>query len=205
MSCNVETCRRSKVYDKQGLIDFMKKHRPTLAGKRRKQPDRTYEDLRQKHKAKIADWMFRAVCEYYQEHGEMPSEDAAAGITDKIYEKIVSTCIWVPYDEVLHKLLSEFPEFEARIKEGRTSDQSQPASQPKSSHPKPKQASGKRCPNCGRKMKQQFIGLRHCKCGVSWQRGEGFFERSPDMVFALERQKVGKKTKQRPVIRRDGG
>ena len=26
------------------------------------------------------------------------------------------------------------------------------------------------CPNCGRKMKQQFIGLPHCKCGMSWKR-----------------------------------
>ena len=42
------------------------------------------------------------------------------------------------------------------------------------------------CPNCGRKMKQQFIGLFHCKCGTSWKRDIGFFERTPDMVFALE-------------------
>ena len=30
------------------------------------------------------------------------------------------------------------------------------------------------CPNCGRKMKQQFIGLCHCKCGLSWKRDIGF-------------------------------
>ena len=30
------------------------------------------------------------------------------------------------------------------------------------------------CPNCGRKMKQQFIGLFHCKCGTSWRRDIGF-------------------------------
>lgn len=57
------------------------------------------------------------------------------------------------------------------------------------------------CPGCGRKMKQQFIGLQHCKCGMSWKRNIGFFERSPDMVFALQRQVIGKKVKQRPVIR----
>lgn len=60
--------------------------------------------------------------------------------------------------------------------------------------------SRKRCPQCGRKMKQQFIGLRHCKCGISWKRGYGFFERTPNMVFALKRQKVGKKVKQVPII-----
>ncbi|MFR8283237.1 MAG: hypothetical protein ACLU9R_04975 [Faecalibacterium sp.] len=32
------------------------------------------------------------------------------------------------------------------------------------------EASKRICPNCGRKMKQQFIGLFHCKCGTSWRR-----------------------------------
>lgn len=62
-------------------------------------------------------------------------------------------------------------------------------------------ASNRICPNCGRKMKQQFIGLQHCKCGMSWSKDSGFFERIPDMVFALERWKVGKKMKQIPIIR----
>ena len=61
-------------------------------------------------------------------------------------------------------------------------------------------ASNKICPNCGHKMKQQFIGLRHCKCGMSWKKDIGFFERNPDMVFALQRQKIGGKIKQAPVI-----
>ena len=60
--------------------------------------------------------------------------------------------------------------------------------------------SEKRCPNCGRRMKQQFIGLRHCKCGISWKKHQGYFIRTPDMVFALERRWVGNKRKQVPVI-----
>ena len=62
-------------------------------------------------------------------------------------------------------------------------------------------ASNKVCPDCGRKMKQQFIGLQHCRCGVSWKKDIGFFERSLDMVFALERRTVNGKVKQMPVIR----
>lgn len=61
--------------------------------------------------------------------------------------------------------------------------------------------SNKVCPGCGRKMKQQFIGLQHCQCGISWKRGMGFFERTQDMVFALERRTDGKKAGQVPVIR----
>ena len=50
-------------------------------------------------------------------------------------------------------------------------------------------------------MKQQFIGLQHCKCGMSWKKDIGFFERTSDMVFALERRTIGKKVKQILVIR----
>ena len=62
-------------------------------------------------------------------------------------------------------------------------------------------ASNKVCPACGRKMKRQFIGLQHCRCGMSWKKGIGFFERTDSMVFALERRTTGKKVKQVPVIR----
>ncbi len=48
------------------------------------------------------------------------------------------------------------------------------------------------CPNCGRKMKQQFIGLQHCKCGVSWKKDSVFFERDFGMFFALEKNAKGK-------------
>ena len=52
-------------------------------------------------------------------------------------------------------------------------------------------------------MRQQFIGLKHCKCGISWKKDIGYFERTSDMVFSLERRKKGKdgnKTKQVPII-----
>ena len=62
-------------------------------------------------------------------------------------------------------------------------------------------------------MKQQFIGLKHCKCGMSWKNDIGYFERTSEMVFALERRatKKGKnsiRTRQVPVIqyeKSDGG
>ena len=74
------------------------------------------------------------------------------------------------------------------------------AATPKIPNPK------RRCINCGHAMKQQFIGLKHCKCGTSWSKSDGYFERTPDMVFALQRKvtKKGKnsiRTKQVPVIR----
>ena len=67
----------------------------------------------------------------------------------------------------------------------------------------------RRCIACGRAMKQQFIGLKHCKCGMSWKKDIGYFERTPDMAFALERHVVKKsknsvKVKQVPIIRHNG-
>lgn len=56
------------------------------------------------------------------------------------------------------------------------------------------------CPNCNRAMKQQFMGLLHCKCGTSWLRGKGFFQRTPDMQFKLEDRRVSGKIKKVPVI-----
>ena len=57
------------------------------------------------------------------------------------------------------------------------------------------------CPRCKREMKQQFIDLLHCKCGLSYHKDLGYFERSEDMIFALERKRIGKKVKKVPVIR----
>ena len=65
----------------------------------------------------------------------------------------------------------------------------------------------KRCTECGRAMVQQFIGLKHCKCGITWKKDEGYFERTGDMVFALEKRRKsskGNKTKQVPVVRYKG-
>lgn len=178
----------------------MKVNHHSLAYKMQAKPNKTYKDLRQKQKAKISEWMFRAVCEHYQEHGEMPGDEAAEKITARIYDKIKSLAIWVPYNEVHRAFLSKLPRYETRIQEHGIPEDPPPKKKTPAT-PRKKGRSNKICPNCGRKMKQQFIGLQHCRCGMSWKKGEGFFERSPDMVFALQRRKVGKKVKQCPVIR----
>ena len=56
--------------------DYMKQNHHSLAYKRQKQPNKTYKDLKQKQKMKIADQMFRETCSYYKENGEMPTEEA---------------------------------------------------------------------------------------------------------------------------------
>ena len=152
----------------------MKPNHKSLAYKMRMNLNKTYKDLRQKQKAKIA---------------------------VKIYEKVKSAAIWVPYEEFHSVFLYKLPQYETRITESGLPEDVPPDPPKKPSTPKKRGNSNKVCPECGRKMKQQFIGLQHCKCGMSWHKGTGFFERTNDMVFALERRKVGKKIKQCPVIR----
>ena len=172
----------------------------SIAYKMRANPNKTYKELKQKQKARISEWMFRAVCEYYREHGEMPGEDASSEIVAAVYEKIKSVAIWVPYDEVSRAFLSKLARYEARIAENGIPEET-PKKKKSPTVPQKKGRSKKVCPSCGRKMKCQFNGLQHCKCGMSWKKGEGFFERTSDMVFALKRRKIGKKIKQCPVIR----
>ena len=49
-------------------------------------------------------------------------------------------------------------------------------------------------------MKQQFIGLQYCKCGISWKIDIGLFERTPDMVFGLRCNVPGRKTRKRDSL-----
>ena len=51
----------------------MKPNHHSLAYKQQKQPNKTYKDLKQKQKMKIADWMFRETCIFYKENGEIAS------------------------------------------------------------------------------------------------------------------------------------
>lgn len=183
----------------------MKVNHHSLAYKMRAKPNKTYKDLKQKQKKRIADWMLQSTCAYYKEHGTIPDGEAASEITAKIYEKIKSLAIWVPYDEVHRVFLTKLPKYELRLQandglEPQT-EETKPSKKKIPSATKKKGNSNKICPECGRKMKQQFIGLQHCKCGMSWKKGEGFFQRTNDMVFALERRRIGKKYKQCPVIR----
>lgn len=132
----------------------------------------------------------------------MPEGGECETLAKEVFAKIESLAIWVPYEEVYRQYLLKLPHYGIRIAENgvplKQEKKEKDTDKPKV---KGKGRSKKVCPNCGRKMKQQFIGLQHCKCGMSWKKDIGYFERTGDMVFALERRKVGKKTRQCPVIR----
>ena len=57
------------------------------------------------------------------------------------------------------------------------------------------------CHECDKNMKQQFIGLKYCKCGISRLKDIGYFRRTSDMIFCLECVKIGSKVKSKPIIK----
>lgn len=61
--------------------------------KRLKRVDRTYKDLKQKQKAKIADGMFEKTCDYYRKHGKMPEGEDCEKIARQIYQRVCSAII----------------------------------------------------------------------------------------------------------------
>jgi len=55
--------------------------------------------------------------------------------------------------------------------------------------------SNKVCPDCGRKIKQQFTGLHHCKCRMSWKKGSGFLKGI--LIWSLPWRKMQKENRNR--------
>ena len=146
-------------------------------GNRKRRADRTYKDLKQKQKAGIADSMFQKTCDYYREHGRMPEGEDCEKIAGQIYQRVKGIAEKASFDEICSLYLYRLPRYETRIAENglpEKKEKKQDADKPKV---KQKGRSKKVCPNCGRKMKQQFIGLQHCKCGMSWKKDIGYFER----------------------------
>ena len=169
--------------------------------KRLKRADRAYKDLKQKQKAMIADCMFEKTCGYYREHGSMPEGGDCEKIAGQIFRRVKGMAEKASFDEIYSLYLCRLPRYETRIAEDGLPERKEKKEASDKPESKKKGMGKKACPNCGRKMKQQFIGLRHCRCGLSWKKGTGHFERTGDMAFALERRRAGKKAKQHPAIR----
>lgn len=156
----------------------MKRNHHSLQYKQEKEPNKKYKDLKQKQKAKIAGWMYEKTCDYYREHGEMPEGEACESLVREVFQKIESLAIWVPFDEVYHQYLLKLPRYGLRIAENGVPEKPEKAEKKAKSETPAKKGKGKSnktCPVCSRRMKQQFIGLQHCKCGISWKKGHRIF------------------------------
>ena len=109
-------------------------------------PNKKYKDLKQKQKAKICDWMFREVCEFYRIYNRMPSDKELNILADIVYIKIKGAAIWVSYDEFLVIFQKKLIRFHERILT---------AGLPEIQEKKPKQPTGKK-PRKKKKSKSLF-------------------------------------------------
>ena len=85
--------------------------------KRLKRADRTYKDLKQKQKAKIADSMFEKTCDYYREHGKLPEGEDCERIAGQIYQRVKGIAEKASFDEIYSLYLYRLPCYEVRIAE----------------------------------------------------------------------------------------
>lgn len=87
----------------------------SLAYKQQAQPNKTYKDLKQKQKAKIADWMYRETLRFYLTNSRMPDEAECEQICRCVFQKIEGQAIWVPYEDVKSVYMARQEKYAVRI------------------------------------------------------------------------------------------
>ena len=128
--------------------------------------------------------MFEKTCDYYRSMAgcrkERTVKNCGADLPEGkgIAEK-------ASFDEVYSLYLYRLPRYETRIAgEWASGKEREKERRCRQAESKAERQEQKVCPNCGRKMKQQFIGLQHCKCGMSWKKTSDILS-VPGIWFSL--------------------
>lgn len=64
------------------------------------QLNKTYNNLKNKQKEKIAHWMVEETEMFYEKTGAFPTDSDEFMIVDNVYARIEAAEIWIPYDEI---------------------------------------------------------------------------------------------------------
>lgn len=64
------------------------------------QLNKTYNNLKNKQKEKIAHWMVEETEMFYEKTGAFPTDSDEFTIVDNVYARIEAAEIWIPYDEI---------------------------------------------------------------------------------------------------------
>ena len=59
-----------------------------------------YKSLKQKQKARIADWMYRETLRFFLEHQQMPEDEEFGTLCQTVYVKVRGSNYQVAYDEI---------------------------------------------------------------------------------------------------------
>lgn len=65
------------------------------------QMDKRFSDLKEKQKARIAEWFYTAYREYCLQAGHPPDNEADKRILDSVSGQIADAGIWIPYRELV--------------------------------------------------------------------------------------------------------
>lgn len=93
----------------------MKHKHTSLKAKALKNPNRVFDDLKQKQKGKISNWLYIETYRYYETNKRMPNDIERNAILETVYTKIKGAAIWIPFEEISAYYQKRFPQYEIHI------------------------------------------------------------------------------------------
>lgn len=80
------------------------------------QTDKKYSHLKLKQKDKIAEWMYLETRAYYEKNYVFPDDKHLDEVVSKVYDRIETADIWIPYGEVLRHYRKKRSDINKRVK-----------------------------------------------------------------------------------------
>ena len=77
--------------------------------------NKRFSDLKEKQKAKIAEWLYIETYRFYKGHDHMPYHSEKQAVLDTVYAMIEKAGIWIPYAEVEIYYRSKISRYKSRI------------------------------------------------------------------------------------------
>ena len=77
--------------------------------------NKRFSDLKEKQKAKIAEWLYIETYRFYKGHDHMPYHSEKQAVLDTVYAMIEEAGIWIPYAEVEIYYRSKISRYKSRI------------------------------------------------------------------------------------------
>ena len=77
--------------------------------------NKRFSDLKEKQKAKIAEWLYIETYRFYKGHDHMPYHSEKQAVLDTVYAMIKKAGIWIPYAEVDIYYRSKISRYKSRI------------------------------------------------------------------------------------------
>ena len=77
--------------------------------------NKRFSDLKEKQKAKIAEWLYIETYRFYKGHDHMPYHSEKQAVLDTVYAMIEEAGIWIPYAEVEIYYRSKISRYRSRV------------------------------------------------------------------------------------------